>query len=154
MKGSVASYYSLDEDKKYILAGRLAAGSILGTTLFNVPPQRRFYVGGGGTLRGYDFQSVSPRNGHNDIIGGLSFVSASAEFRFKITDTIGLVPFVDAGSAYRGSTPTFGGLRYGAGLGVRYYTAIGPLRADVAVPINRRSGDSRYGIYISLGQSF
>lgn len=154
VKASVAGYQALDTAKDFVVAGRLVAGSILGTTLFNVAPQRRFYVGGGGTLRGYDFQSASPRNANDDIIGGLSFVSASAELRFKVSDTIGLVPFVDAGSAYRGSTPTFSGLRYGAGLGVRYYTGIGPLRADVAVPLNRRHGDSRYGIYISLGQAF
>jgi translocation and assembly module TamA len=84
----------------------------------------------------------------------LSFVSASAELRFKVTDTIGLVPFLDAGSAYRTATPTFGGLRYGAGLGVRYYTSIGPVRADFAVPLDRQHGDARYGIYVSLGQAF
>lgn len=154
IKGSLAGYQALDSDKKFIVAGRVVAGSILGTTLFNVAPQRRFYVGGGGTLRGYDYQAVSPHNAKGDIVGGLSFVSASAELRFKVTDTIGLVPFVDAGSAYRTSTPTLGDLRYGAGLGVRYYTGIGPVRADFAVPLNRRHGDARYGIYVSLGQAF
>lgn len=154
VKTSLSTYYALDTDKKFILAGRVAAGSILGTTLLNVAPQRRFFVGGGGTLRGYDYQAASPRNASNDIIGGLSFVSASAELRFRVTDTIGLVPFVDAGSAYRSSTPTLGGLRYGAGIGVGYYTSIGPVRADFAVPLNRRPGDAHYGIYVSLGQAF
>jgi translocation and assembly module TamA len=154
VKASLAAYRALDADRNFIAAGRVVAGSILGTTLFNVAPQRRFYVGGGGTLRGYDYQAASPRNAKDDIIGGLSFVAASVELRFKVTDTIGLVPFLDAGSAYRTSTPTLDDLRYGAGLGVRYYTGIGPIRADFAVPLNRRHGDSRYGIYVSLGQAF
>ncbi|MEO8558069.1 MAG: autotransporter assembly complex family protein [Rhodospirillales bacterium] len=154
LKGSISAYRALDTEKNFVVAGRIVAGSIFGTSLFNVPPQRRFFVGGGGTLRGYDFQAASPRNANNDIIGGLSFVSASAELRFKVTDTIGLVPFVDAGSAYRGNMPTLSGLRYGAGLGLRYYTGIGPIRFDVAVPLNRQRGDSRYGLYISIGQAF
>jgi translocation and assembly module TamA len=72
----------------------------------------------------------------------------------KITDTIGIVPFFDMGAAFASETPDFNGLRYSAGIGLRYYTAIGPVRLDFAVPINPQQGDSGYGIYVSLGQSF
>ena len=153
-KGSLSTYRALDEDKRYILAGKIAAGTIFGADLLDVPPQRRFYVGGGGSLRGFDYQSASPRNANGDIIGGLSFVTASVEARVKVTDTIGIVPFFDIGSASEGSVPDFDDLRYAAGLGLRYYTGIGPVRLDVAVPLNPEPDDAGYGVYISLGQSF
>lgn len=153
-KGSLASYRALDEEKRYILAGRVSAGTIFGADLLDVPPQRRFYVGGGGSLRGYDYQSVSPRNAQGDIIGGLSYLTASAEARIKVTDTIGIVPFFDVGAASEGSVPDLGDLRYAAGLGLRYYTGIGPVRLDVAIPLDPEPDDAGYGIYISLGQSF
>jgi translocation and assembly module TamA len=153
-KGSVSTYHAFDEDNRYIIAGKVAAGSIAGANLFDIPPQRRFYVGGGGSLRGFDYQSASPRNARGDIIGGMSFFTASAEMRVKITDTIGIVPFLDMGSAFASEIPDFNGLRYSAGVGLRYYTALGPIRFDVAVPLNPRAGDSKYGIYVSLGQSF
>ncbi|WP_244669746.1 autotransporter assembly complex family protein [Kaistia sp. 32K] len=153
-KGSLSSYKALDEDKRYILAGRISAGTIFGADLLDVPPQRRFYVGGGGSLRGYDYQSASPRNAQGDIIGGLSYLTASAEARIKVTDTIGIVPFFDMGAASEGSVPDLGDLKYSAGLGLRYYTGIGPVRLDVAIPLNPEPDDKGYGIYISLGQSF
>ncbi|WP_245557309.1 autotransporter assembly complex protein TamA [Kaistia granuli] len=153
-KGSLSTYKALDEEKRYILAGRVSAGTIFGADLLDVPPQRRFYVGGGGSLRGYDYQSVSPRNAQGDIIGGLSYVTASAEARIKVTDTIGIVPFFDIGGASEGSVPDLDDLRYAAGLGLRYYTGIGPVRLDVAIPLDPEPDDAGYGIYISLGQSF
>lgn len=154
MKGSLSSYRALDDDKRFILAGKVAAGSIIGANLLDVPAQRRFYVGGGSTLRGFDYQSASPHNAQGKIIGGMSFFTASAEMRVKVTDTIGIVPFFDMGAAFASETPDFDGLRYSAGIGLRYYTALGPIRLDLAFPLNPREGDSSYGIYISLGQSF
>jgi translocation and assembly module TamA len=154
MKGFASAYHALDEDRRFILAGKAAAGSIVGASLFDVPPQRRFYVGGGGSLRGFDYQSASPHNAAGNIIGGMSFFTTSAEMRVKITDTIGIVPFFDMGAAFASEWPDFNGLRYSAGIGLRYYTAIGPVRLDFAVPINRQQGNSGYGIYVSLGQSF
>ena len=154
MKGSASAYRALDEDRRFILAGKTAAGSIVGAGLFDVPPQRRFYVGGGGSLRGFNYQSASPHNAAGNIIGGMSFFTGSAEMRVRITDTIGIVPFFDMGAAFASEWPDFNGLRYSAGIGLRYYTAIGPVRLDFAVPINRQQGNSGYGIYVSLGQSF
>ncbi|AMN42458.1 bacterial surface antigen [Rhodoplanes sp. Z2-YC6860] len=154
MKGSLSAYHALDEDKRFILAGRVAAGSVTGANLFDIPAQRRFYVGGGGSLRGFDYQSASPRDAQGNIIGGLSFFTASAEARIRITDSIGIVPFFDMGSASASETPDLGNLRYAAGIGLRYYTSLGPIRFDFAVPLNPRDGDSRYGFYISLGQAF
>ncbi len=153
-RGSVATYHAFDENKRFILAGRMAAGSIVGAGLYDVPPQRRFYVGGGGSLRGYDYQSASPRNEDGIIIGGRSFFEASVEARVRVTETIGIVPFFDMGSAFASEWPDFDGIKYSAGVGLRYYTAIGPLRVDLAFPLNPGPDDGDFGVYVSLGQAF
>ncbi|MFH3480887.1 MULTISPECIES: autotransporter assembly complex family protein [unclassified Xanthobacter] len=153
-KATLSAYHAFDEDKRYILAGRVSTGGYIGADLTAVPAQRRFYVGGGGSLRGYDYQSVSPRNAFGVIIGGLSYFEASAEMRVRITDTIGIVPFLDMGAAYATEYPDFSVMKYSAGLGLRYYTAIGPLRLDLAIPLNPGPDDGSYGVYVSLGQAF
>lgn len=153
-KATLSAYHAFDEEKRYILAGRVSSGGYIGADLQDVPAQRRFYVGGGGSLRGYDYQAVSPRNANGVIIGGLSYFEASAEMRVRITDTIGIVPFFDMGAAYATEYPDFNGMKYSAGLGLRYYTAIGPLRLDFAVPLNPGPDDGSYGVYVSLGQAF
>ena len=88
-------------------------------------------------------------------IGGRSLLEGSIEARIKLTDTIGIVPFVDAGTAFASSWPDFDErIRFSAGLGLRYYTAIGPIRLDVAAPLERQRGDRPVALYISLGQAF
>ncbi|MFG1400794.1 autotransporter assembly complex protein TamA [Xanthobacter sediminis] len=153
-KATLSAYHAFDEEKRYIIAGRVSTGGYVGADLQDVPAQRRFYVGGGGSLRGYDYQSASPRNARGVIIGGLSFFEASAEMRVRITDTIGIVPFLDMGSAYATEYPDFSQMKYSAGIGLRYYTAIGPLRLDLAIPLNPGPDDGSYGVYVSLGQAF
>ena len=92
---------------------------------------------------------------NNNPIGGKSSLELSLEARIKITDTIGIVPFIDAGRYYETTLPNFGSrLLYGPGIGLRYYTAFGPLRVDLATPMVRRPGDSPVQFYISLGQAF
>lgn len=155
MKGTLSGYVALDRRARWVLAGRVSTGSILGAAIADLPAHRRFYVGGGGSLRGYGYQSVSPRTDGGTIIGGRSFLEASAELRVKITDTIGIVSFVDAGAAYAAPYPDFSErTRFSVGLGARYFTGIGPVRLDVALPLNRRKDDARFGIYVSLGQAF
>ena len=124
--------------------------------IVTIAPSRRFYAGGGGSVRGYGYQDLGPRDPvFNDPIGGRSLIEGSFEARIKVTDTIGIVPFVDAGTAFESSFPDFDEqIRVAAGLGLRYYTAIGPIRLDVAVPVNPRPGDPAAAFYISLGQAF
>lgn len=150
-----SAYYALDEAARYILAGRFAFGSILGGSLSEIPAARRFYAGGGGSVRGYEYKSLGPRDLLGNVIGGKSLFEASIEARIRITDTIGIVPFFDVGQAYAGSFPDGSApLRYAAGIGLRYYTAVGPIRLDVAVPLGRRPGERPYAIYVSIGQAF
>jgi len=146
------SYYQPVSDR-IVMAGRVRLGSTFGADRFDIAPSRRFYAGGGGSVRGYGFQRIGPRDGNDDPIGGNGLAEFSLEARVRFGD-FGVVPFFDAGNVYANSVPDFSGLRYGAGIGVRYYSSFGPLRIDVATPLNRQTGDSRIGVYISLGQAF
>ncbi|MCV9939223.1 autotransporter assembly complex protein TamA [Boseaceae bacterium BT-24-1] len=154
-KASVSGYYALDEDARYVLAGRIGLGSIAGAALDEVPATRRFYAGGGGSVRGYAYRTLSPLGPLNHLTGGRSLFEASVEARIKITNTIGIVPFFDAGMAFESQIPNFKEkMQYAAGLGLRYYTPIGPIRVDVAAPLNPRKGDKPVALYISIGQAF
>jgi translocation and assembly module TamA len=153
-KGQASTYYAFDEEARYVLAGRIGVGSIAGAALADIPANRRFYAGGGGSVRGYAYKTLGPK-ALGEPIGGRSLLEGSIEARIKVTETIGIVPFVDAGTAFASSLPNFGErIRVAAGLGLRYYTGIGPIRLDVAFPLNREQGDSAAAVYISLGQAF
>lgn len=150
-----STYYDLGNDGRYVAAARIGLGSILGTSLSDIPPDHRFYAGGGGSVRGYGFQKAGPRDRYDDPVGGRSLFEIGAELRIKVTESIGIVPFVDAGTVYDSAFPDFSEpLRVGAGLGLRYYTDFGPLRVDVGIPLNPASGDARWQLYLSLGQAF
>lgn len=150
-----STYYALDEAARYVLAGRVGLGSILGGSLAGVPANHRFYAGGSGSVRGYRFNSLGPRLASGDVVGGASLLEASFEARIRITNTIGLVPFVDVGSAFASRYPDFKNrVQWAAGLGLRYYTAIGPIRLDVAFPMNGRKGDRPVAVYFGVGQAF
>lgn len=147
-------YFSLDEESKTVLAGRAKVGSIWGAVLDEVAAPRRFYAGGGGSVRGYGWQAIGPRLSDNTPQGGLSVVEASFEVRRKVTERWGAVAFVDAGAVGTDSFP--GGEDYGIGVGfgVRYDLGFGPIRADIAFPLDKREGDSEFQIYVSIGQAF
>lgn len=154
LRAEASAYRALDAEKRFVLAGRVAAGTIYGASLAAIPANRRFYAGGGGSVRGYGYQDIGPRDAAGLPTGGRSVVEASAELRIGVTDTIGIVPFVDAGLV--SANPNFSGARFkaGAGLGLRYATPFGPLRIDVAVPLNKEPTDPDYGIYAGIGQAF
>ncbi|PLP57928.1 hypothetical protein CYK37_17065 [Mesorhizobium loti] len=154
LRGEGSAYQALDTGGRFVLAGRAAIGSIVGAGLQDVPADRRFYSGGGGSVRGYAYQGIGPKDINGQPIGGLSYFETSAEMRIGITDTIGIVPFIDAGTVSIKQFPDFSNVKVGAGVGLRYITPFGPLRIDGAVPLNREPGDPRFGIYAGIGQAF
>lgn len=136
------------------LAGRVRLGTILGADRDRIAPSRRFYAGGGGSVRGYGFQRLGPRDPvFDDPIGGRSLAEFALEARIRWGNW-GVVPFLDGGNISTSPLPKFDNLRFGAGVGVRYHTRFGPIRVDVGTPLNPRSGDSRVAVYVSLGQAF
>ena len=152
---SASTYWPVGANGRTILAGRVALGTLDGAPLLQLPADQRIYVGGGGTIRPYGYQLAGPLAPNNEPIGGKSSLVMNFEARIKVTDTIGVVPFVDAGSYYETSLPQLDQrLLYGVGLGLRYYTPFGPLRLDLATPLYKRSADSWIQVYISLGEAF
>ncbi|GEO85780.1 outer membrane protein assembly factor [Ciceribacter naphthalenivorans] len=154
-EGSVSGYYSLGADDRVVLAAKVSAGVLIGAgDLESVPATRRFFAGGGGSVRGYAYQEISPLNAAGDPTGGRAYALGSFEARINVTKTIGIVPFLDIGSVTTALYPDFSDIRMGAGIGLRYQTPFGPLRLDVAMPLDRYDGGSKYGIYAGIGQSF
>jgi translocation and assembly module TamA len=152
---TASTYRQLGADGWAVVAGRVALSSIEGASLAALPADKRIYAGGGGSVRAYAYQTAGALDADKKPIGGRSSLEFSLEVRLRITDRIGLVPFLDAGSYYDTSLPHLGGrLLYGPGIGLRYYTAFGPIRLDLATPLNTRPGDSPIQVYISLGQAF
>ena len=148
------TYFGFGEDDPYVLAARLKAGLVLGPSLAEIPPDKLFFAGGGGSVRGYGFKSIGVDDGSGTVTGGRYLLEGSLEARAKVTSDIGVVAFVDGGYVAADIFPAITDLRIGAGVGVRYYTGLGPLRLDVAVPVNKRAGDPDYAIYVGIGQAF
>ena len=140
--------------RRPVLAGRLVLGSILGAAPDQVPPDWRFYAGGGGSVRGYPFQSIGPRTAFDQPAGGDGLLEASVELRQPLAGPWGLALFADAGAVSQDGIPGTGDLSVGVGLGVRYRTPVGPVRVDLATPLNPASGDSSVQLYIGIGQAF
>ena len=139
--------------ERVVLAARARFGTILGSTVDRIAPSRRFYAGGGASVRGYGYQDIGPRDANNDPIGGKSLAEFSLESRVRFGN-FGIVPFVDAGNISTSFLPRFRDLRIGAGMGFRYYSSFGPIRIDVGTPLNPQKGDPRVAVYVSLGQAF
>jgi translocation and assembly module TamA len=136
-----------------VVAGRARTGTIAGIARNDLPPSRRYYAGGGGSVRGFGYQELGPRSPDGRPVGGRSLVEFALEARYRFGD-FGVVPFVDAGQVYEGLMPTGKDMRFGYGIGARYYTNFGPIRIDVARPFNRRRAESNIALYISIGQAF
>jgi translocation and assembly module TamA len=148
-------YLKVLDEPRIVLAGRVAVGSIVGASRDDVPADLRFYAGGGGSVRGFGFQLAGELDEDDDPVGGRSLFETSFEVRANVTETIGVVAFVDAGSAFEASLPDFEEpLRVGAGPGLRYFSPVGPIRLDVGFPVNGRDNDDPFQIYVSIGQAF
>lgn len=154
------AYYPFSDDARTLLAGRVRVGSILGGLIPEVPAGRRFFAGGGGSVRGYEYQAIGPRLADNTPAGGLSLVEGSLELRRSgfgergLWRALGGVAFIDVGSVGEEQYPTFQELSAAVGVGVRFDLGFAPVRADLALPLNARDGESPFQIYLSLGQAF
>jgi translocation and assembly module TamA len=181
----LAAYFDLHglgltDPGRSVLAARALAGQAQGAGEFSLPPDQRFYGGGSGTIRGYRYQSVGPQfPADGNPIGGTAIIAGTLEFRQRIAANWGGAVFVDGGQVSSSLKPLPNQLRIGYGIGARYYTPIGPIRLDVAVPTRRHSfqtsqgvvtdkngvvtgvtlekgvvKDDAFEIYIGLGQAF
>jgi translocation and assembly module TamA len=190
----LAAYFDLHElgvgaPGRSVLAARALAGQASGAGEFSLPPDQRFYGGGSGTIRGFRYQGVGPQfcvknyvpvpnqpcPTDGNPIGGTAIIAGSLEWRQRFAQNFGGAVFVDAGQVSASLKPLPSDFRVGVGMGVRYYTPIGPIRFDVAVPTGRKlrryysvispnpphalvtqrePSDDAFEIYIGLGQAF
>lgn len=156
LEAEASAYVGLGKDDRVVPAVRVRAGTITGANTLDIPITKRFFAGGGGSVRGYEYQKAGPLDVDGHPVGGISVLETGLELRWRVTDSFGIVPFVEGGNVYDQQTPDFGqDLFWAAGLGLRYFTIAGPIRLDVATPLNGRDGiDDEYQIYVSLGQAF
>ena len=151
-----ASAYRPVSDR-VVVAGRVRLGTIIGAGAFDIAPSRRFYAGGGGSVRGYGYQQLGPKDQDGDPIGGRGLAEFGLEARIRLKQfggNLGIVPFFDGGSLTTETLPDVKTWRFAAGIGVRYYSSFGPIRVDFGVPLNRQKGDGPFAVTVSLGQAF
>jgi translocation and assembly module TamA len=157
---TLATYFDLNNllpiaPGRSVLAARALAGVAAGAGELSLPPDQRFYAGGTSTIRGYGYQLAGPMFPHTGIpTGGTAITTGGLEFRQRLYTNWGVVAFVDAGQVSASLKPLPDETRIGAGAGMRYYTPIGPIRFDIAVPVGRRPGEDSFEVYIGLGQAF
>ncbi|HEX3397236.1 MAG TPA: BamA/TamA family outer membrane protein [Steroidobacteraceae bacterium] len=157
---SIATYFDLNNllplaPGRSVIAARALAGIAQGAGELSLPPDQRFYAGGTSTIRGYGYQLVGPMFPETDIpTGGTAITTAGVEFRQRLYTNWGVVAFMDAGQVSASLKPLHSDTRIGTGAGMRYYTPIGPIRFDIAVPVGRRRGEDSFEVYIGLGQAF
>jgi translocation and assembly module TamA len=150
-----SAYHPLSD--RVVAAGRIRFGTIIGAAVFDIAPSRRFYSGGGGSVRGYGYQQLGPKDMDGDPVGGRGLAEFGLETRIRLKQfggNFGIVPFFDGGTLTTKELPDFSNWRLAAGLGVRYYSSFGPIRVDFGVPLNRQKGDGPVAVTVSLGQAF
>lgn len=149
------SYWSFDEKNNFVLAARAKFGAVVGSGPDQLSSDMLFLAGGGGSVRGYAYRNIGIKTKNDAIIGGNTLVEGSVELRFTLSDSISFVSFIDGGLV--GDKARFDFLKeikWGAGVGGRYMTGLGPLRFDLAFPMKREEGDPLFGFYVGIGQAF
>ena len=149
-----STYLDVFNDGRSILALRGLVGQVAGAGIFAVPADQRFYAGGSATVRGYRYQTLGPQFPDRIPSGGNAISTGTVELRQRILSSYGVVGFMDVGQVSANGAPFAGNWHAGAGVGARYYTPIGPIRLDFAVPLNKLPGGDTFEVYIGIGQAF
>ncbi|MGY4876710.1 autotransporter assembly complex protein TamA [Vreelandella aquamarina] len=137
----------LGTDNRFV--GRLGLGAIETDDFSLIPPSLRFFAGGDQSVRGYSYDSLSPRNAKGRLRGGQQLLTSSVEYQRRVTGNWWGATFVDTGDAFDNWAPT--GLKTGAGLGVRWVSPVGPIRLDVAHPFDH---EDDWRLHFSIGPEF
>ncbi|TVP48014.1 MAG: outer membrane protein assembly factor [Halomonas sp.] len=155
--GSDAQFTRLTGDTEWIrtigsdnrFLGRLSVGAIETDDFSKLPPSLRFFAGGDRSVRGYSFESLSPRNEEGRLRGGQQKITSSLEYQRRVTGDWWGATFVDSGNAFDNWGPD--SLKTGAGAGVRWISPVGPIRLDVAHPFDH---EDDWRLHFSIGPEF
>ncbi|SFZ86341.1 autotransporter secretion outer membrane protein TamA [Devosia enhydra] len=150
----VRAYWGVSADPTVVLAARAKLGALVGPPIEEAPPDRLFFAGGGGSVRGYAYRGIGVDGPGGTVTGGRYLMEGSVEARARLMGDFGAVAFLDAGAVTAEGFPGVDDIRFGAGIGLRYFTGLGPLRLDLAFPLNKREGDPDYALYVGIGQAF
>jgi translocation and assembly module TamA len=153
LQATASHYLELSQHGRRVIAMRGMIGSTLGATVLDLPPDERFYAGGSATVRGYQYQSIGPHFLDGTPQGGTALITGTVEFRQRLYKDVGGVLFADIGQVNNTAAFVSGAWKIGAGIGARYYTKFGPLRVDVALPVNGQTHNN-VELYVGLGQAF
>ncbi len=152
---SGSTYLDVTGSGRTVVALRGLLGDAFGVDTFSLPPDQRFYAGGSGTVRGYRYQSVGPQFPDGKPAGGTRITAGTIELRQRVYSSFGFSVFTDAARVAGANARGLGGkYAVGAGAGVFYYTPIGPIRLEGAVPLVRLPNSGAFEIYVGLGQAF
>ncbi|QEQ97745.1 autotransporter assembly complex protein TamA [Neptunomonas concharum] len=128
---------------KLRLLGRADLGVTFVDTFDKLPVSQRFYAGGDNSVRGYAYQSLGPKDNQGDDLGGQNLLVGSVEMDYRLTDKWGVAAFMDVGNAFKGAEAD---LHIGVGIGLRWFSPVGPVRFDLATPYD----DDERGVRLHL----
>ncbi|EIK52396.1 surface antigen (D15) [Stutzerimonas stutzeri TS44] len=132
--------------KRHRFLGRVQLGGNWTDEYVNVPPSLRYFAGGDQSVRGYDYQSLSPTNSDGERIGGRYQFAASVEYQYSVAERWRVATFVDQGNAF--NSLDFPTLKSSVGVGLRWVSPVGPIRVDLAHPLD---GDTGLRLHFSMG---
>ncbi len=142
--------------RRVILALSLRGGVAYGASKDEeLPIVERFFLGGRSSVRGYEQDTLGPKGADGNPTGGNAYLAGNVEFRTSLPKGFGVVAFLDAGNVWvTASDIKNPGIRYTAGLGLRYVTPVGPLRVDYGHKLNKERGESQGEVHFSIGHAF
>ena len=150
-------YYPVGQDVILMLNGEAGvAGGYAGKEL---PFFKNFYAGGTGSVRGFEANSLGPRDATGASLGGDRRVVGSAELLVPFPGikekSVRLSGFIDGGAVYGpGDQPGTAGLRYSSGVALTWLSPVGPIKFSYAVPLNKQPVDRLQKFQFSLGTMF
>ncbi|MDD0843520.1 autotransporter assembly complex protein TamA [Pseudomonas sp. Gutcm_11s] len=140
LKGLVTLY------ERHRFLGRLQLGGTETSDYDSIPPSLRYFAGGDQSVRGYDYQSLSPEDDEGRKVGGRYLVAGSLEYQYAFAEKWRAAAFVDQGNAFDSlEIPT---LKSGVGFGIRWVSPVGPLRLDLARALD---DDGGFRLHFSMG---
>ncbi|HGS5148043.1 TPA: autotransporter assembly complex family protein [Vibrio parahaemolyticus] len=143
------SVLSWDISEKHKFHFRSNVGINVADALSDIPSSLRFFAGGDGNLRGYGYESISPRDENGDLTGARYMFTAGLEYQYQVYHQLWLGAFYDVGDAFNDSVDW----KSGTGLSLIWNSKYVPVKVDFAYGFDAPQGD-QFRVHFSLGTQF